>query len=92
MVLPVTRLDTDETFNFTASSKGGLRAIGDLVKRYGSRLARNEGGLPIVELKADSYKHRTYGKIYFPRLVVTSWTEDGQRPSVEQDLADEIPF
>jgi len=93
MVLPIMRLDTDETFNFTTGSKGGLNAVSKLIRTYGNRLARREGGLPIVELKADFYKHRVYGKIYFPQFVITSWTDDDEKPqSVEKDLNDEVPF
>jgi hypothetical protein len=93
MVLPIMRLDTDETFNFTTGSKGGLNAVSKLIRTYGARLARGEGGLPIVELKADFYKHRTYGKIYFPQFLIVSWTDDDGKPqSAEKDLNDYIPF
>jgi len=93
MVLPVTRLDTEETFNFTVGSKGGLNAINKLIRTYGNRLAKDQSGLPIVELKADFYKHRTYGKIYFPALIIINWTDSDDKPmSVERDLEDAIPF
>ncbi len=93
MVLPITRLDTDETLNFTTGSKGGLGAINKLIRTYGSRLARGGGGLPIVELRSDFYKHREYGKIFFPAFLITSWTDNGGKPlSVKDDLEDTIPF
>jgi hypothetical protein len=93
MVLPIMRLDTDETFNFTSGSKGGLNAVSKLIRTYGNRLARGEGGLPIVELKADFYKHRVYGKIYFPQFVIGGWTgDDGKLQSVGEDFNDEVPF
>jgi hypothetical protein len=93
MVLPVTRLDTDETLNFTTGSKGGLNAISKLIRTYGTRIGRGQGGLPVVELRADFYKHREYGKIYFPKFLITNWTEgDGAPMSVEQDLNDSVPY
>jgi len=93
MVLPVTRVDTGETVNFTTGSRGGLNAVNKLIRIYGSRVSRKQGGLPIVELKADFYKHREFGKIYFPKFTIVNWTDDrGQPMSVDQELNDQIPF
>jgi hypothetical protein len=93
-VLPITRLDTDETFTFTTGSKGGLNCVNKLVRVYGTRVAKEAAGLPVVELKADFYKHRTYGKIYYPVLNIVMWTDDGGgKPlSVSADLNDEVPY
>jgi hypothetical protein len=94
MVLPVTRLDTDETVNFVTGSKGGLNAVNKLIRTYGTRVARGQTGLPVVELKADFYKHREYGKIYYPKFLVTTWTDDGGgKPlPIDKDLNDQIPL
>ncbi|MGO8922080.1 MAG: hypothetical protein ACLQF4_03980 [Xanthobacteraceae bacterium] len=93
MACPLTRLDTPgkETFRFTTSSKGGLACISKLVNAYGVRIHQAEAGLPIVELKSDFYKHRVYGKIFTPSMIVVGWTDEGGKPlSLAEDLNDEI--
>ena len=91
--LPLTRLDTNETLEFTTGSKGGLRAIGSLSRAYGKRADRQPKSLPVVELQPDSYKHRQYGKIYVPALHIVNWTDNAGVPlSTAADLDDEIPL
>jgi hypothetical protein len=93
MTVPITRFDAGgETYNFTTGSKGGLACLSRLTRAYGSRV-RDEKvpGLPIVELKADHYRHRTYGKIFFPVMHIVGWTDaDGKPLSIADDLNDEI--
>jgi hypothetical protein len=74
--VPITRLDAGgETYCFTTGSKGGLGCVNKLTRTYGSRIKTEKvPGLPIIELKADSYKHRTYGKIFVPNMIVVGWT------------------
>jgi hypothetical protein len=92
-LLPVTRLDTDETFDFVSGSKGGLAAVNKLVRTYGTRLAQGKDGLPIVDLRAGDYKHRTYGKIFFPVFAIVNYTSaTGAPATVAEDLQDAIPF
>lgn len=93
MAVPVTRLDAGgETYCFTTSSKGGLACMNSLTRTYGRRVQNEKvPGLPIVELKADSYKHRRYGKIFTPQMIVVEWTgADGKPLSLADDLNDEI--
>ena len=93
MACPLTRLDTPgrETFRFTTSSKGGLACISKLVNAFGVRVQQKEAGLPIVELKSDFYKHRVYGKIFTPSMIVVGWTDEGGKPlSIGEDMNDEI--
>jgi hypothetical protein len=94
--VPLTRLDTGESYLFAASSRGGVRAINGLMRTYGSRLrAKGDAaaaGLPIVELRPDSYKHRLYGKIYVPTMIVASWTDASGKPlSTADDMDDDLP-
>jgi hypothetical protein len=74
--------------DFVKDEKNGL------TRTYGSRV-RGKGetaGLPIVELQSDSYKHRMYGKIYFPLLHVVGWTDPSGKPlPLGQDLDDDLP-
>jgi hypothetical protein len=92
--LPLTRLDTGENYLFSVSSKGGLRCINGLTRTYGTRVRAkgDAAGRPIVELQPDSYKHRTYGKIFFPVLHVVGWTgSDGRPLSLADEMEDAIP-
>jgi hypothetical protein len=92
-VLPLTRLDTDESYSLTTGSKGGLGAINKLVRTYGNRLANGRTGLPVIELNSGKYKHSVYGWIYFPVLHIVNWTDDAGKPlSRSADLNDAIPF
>lgn len=62
-------------------------------------------GLPQIRLDVISYRHRTYGRIEKPDFPIVGWTGgskqttgngDGNkplpRPSVKEELSDEIPF
>jgi hypothetical protein len=93
MTVPITRLDAGgETYNFTTGSKGGLACLSRLTRAYGRRV-RDEKvpGLPIVELKADHYRHRTYGKIFYPVMHIVGWIDaNGTALSIADDLNDEI--
>jgi hypothetical protein len=95
MELPITRLDTGESFLFAVSSKGGIRAVNGLLRTYGARVKTKgeAAGLPIVELQPDSYKHRTYGKIFFPLLHSVGWTDPttGKPLSFADELEDDLP-
>jgi hypothetical protein len=94
MTVPISRLDTGETYEFATSSKGGLACVGKLTRAYGRRVQEEKTpGLPIVELKADHYKHRTYGKIFTPLMIIVGWTDgDGKPLPLANDLNDEIGF
>jgi hypothetical protein len=92
--VPFTRLDTGESYLFAVSSKGGLRCVNGLIRSYGNRV-RQKGkdvGLPVIELQPGHYKHRTYGKIYFPDPKVVSWTDESGNPlSLKDDMEDDLP-
>ena len=69
MSVPLTLLTAGgETFKFATGSKGGLRCLSGLTRAYGKRVQAkgDAAGLPIVELRPDSYKHKDYGKIFSP--------------------------
>ena len=95
MSVPLTLLDAGgETYKFTAGSKGGLRCLSGLTRAYGKRVQAkgSAAGLPIIELRSDSYKHRTYGKIFFPVMHIVGWTgPDGKPLSLADDMEDAIP-
>lgn len=74
--LPLADPDTGEQMTFSASSKGGIGAIGNLCKAYGKEYRAQGGKVPVLELGRDSYKHPTYGKTYVPVLTISEWVED----------------
>jgi hypothetical protein len=93
MAVPITRLVAGgETCNFKTGTKGGLACVSRLTRAYGQRV-RDEKipGLPIVELRADHYRHRTYGKIFYPVMHIVGWTDANGKPlSLADELNDSI--
>ncbi len=66
-------LETGDEFVFATSSKGGLGAVGELCKAYGRLYRQKPGLLPVIELQADHYNHKTFGKTYYPVLRLVDW-------------------
>lgn len=63
-------------YTFTASSQGGLNAIGEVCKAYNLDMRRQRPDMyPVVELGTDSYLHRNraFGRIKKPLLTVVDW-------------------
>jgi hypothetical protein len=76
---------------YCASSKGGMSAIGLLCKIYG-RSQRN-GLLPIVTLKAATYKHPDFGKVDKPELPIIGWHGSVSGPAPDgKPWDDDLPF
>jgi hypothetical protein len=76
---------------YCASSKGGMSAIGLLCKIYG-RSQRN-GLLPIVALKAATYKHPDFGKVDKPELPIVGWHGSAVGPAPDgKPWDDDLPF
>ena len=90
--LPLTRLDTDETLDFTTGIE--RRAARGRSAVAGVRQARRQAAEEPADRRAAAghYKHRQYGKIYVPALHIVGWTDDDGVPlSTAADLNDEIP-
>ena len=93
--LPLIGVDTDELLTFVTSSKGGVAAVANLCRVYGGKHQR--GRLPIVALRTRSYKHKQFGRIETPELVITGWEgSTAAMPVHTGNAADawdaEIPF
>jgi hypothetical protein len=75
--------DTKELYTFTASSRGGLGAVGELCKRYGRHMREKPDEYPVIELGVGSYQHRNkaYGRIKFPVFKDAGWAD--KAPFVE---------
>jgi len=68
--------DKGTTLIYKTTSKGGIKALSKLMKSVVSQAQAGETAIvPIVELDKDSYKHKTYGRIYTPVLKVLEWEE-----------------
>lgn len=95
--LPFKDPETGEEYVFTTGSKGGIGAIGKLASAYGSHRQKHDGEMPIVQIGASSYRHKTYGEVHFPVFRIVSWVSEaeliaGKSGEADGELDDEIPF
>ncbi|MEE8296202.1 MAG: hypothetical protein V3R26_00060 [Hyphomicrobium sp.] len=97
--LPLKDAASGDEFVFTTASNGGKRSIGKLCKAYSTGRTENPGKLAVVELQADHYKHKIYGKVYFPVFHLVGWVDEqtlieGSETDIEdpENLSDSIPF
>jgi len=67
-------------FTFTTSSRGGLGAVGELVRRYARHRKNNPDVHPVVALRVGSYKHanKAYGIIKFPEFMPAGYEQKGR--------------
>jgi hypothetical protein len=80
---------------WSATSSGAKRAIGSLSRAFVHRHKRGQGGNPIIELRSDSYRHETFGRVDVPQLNILAWTSDAPKLSAppSNDFDDSsIPF
>jgi hypothetical protein len=91
--LPLADPETGEQMTFSASSKGGIGAVGNLCKAYGKEYRVQGGKVPVIELGRDSYKHPTYGKTYVPVLTIVEWVDNASLAAApaNEDAAEEAP-
>lgn len=87
--LPLANPETGEQMTWSASSKGGIGAMGNLCKAYGKEYRERDGLVPIVELGRDHYKHSVYGKTYVPVVTIVDWVENGSVPDAPSNDDDE---
>ena len=87
---------TGQQFTFTTGSKGGTEALQRLGSQWRSQIMKHEGKLPVVEIDAGSYRHKTWGKVYKPVFRIVSWEtpedlKNGKSSDTAAFLDDEIP-
>lgn len=59
---------------FKSSSKGGIKSIRDMIKTVVEQINIDPTAVvPLVILKSDNYKHKTYGKIFTPVFDIQKW-------------------
>lgn len=92
--LPMKCLETGQEFIFTTGSHGGRGAVGKLCTSYGIQRAKRQGELPIIELGATSYRHKTYGEVHVPVFKITGWQSEAKLIAGEAsaDFDDSVPF
>jgi hypothetical protein len=76
---------------FKSSSTGGRKAYADMVQAVVAQLGKDPATpVPLVSLEADSYAHKTYGKIFTPKIVIVGWAGmDGAAQEAEEPAAPE---
>jgi hypothetical protein len=74
---------------YTVTSVGGKKAVQALAVAIATQVEADEKKpVPVVTLGTDSYKHKTYGKIFTPEFNVVKWIGmDG--PEAEAEEAEE---
>lgn len=67
---------------YKISSVGGNRAFSKLCGEIAAQAETDPANIfPIVALDLDSYKHKTFGKIYVPVINVEGWSDGGEAPA-----------
>ena len=68
-------LDNGVEMLFKTSSRGGLNAISAVSKEFAGKLKLEpkELPVPIITLEAGFYKHKEFGKIFFPKFNIQRW-------------------
>lgn len=82
--------DANMEARFTTTSKGGKRAIHELGIAIAAHVDKDPSKpVPIVRLKTDSYKHKTYGKVIVPVFEIIEWMSmDGDDTAQEKPEVD----
>jgi hypothetical protein len=93
--------DNGEDYIYAAVSKGGQKAIWNLLQAFVKRRKTNpECCTPVVALEADSYRHRDFGKVDTPKLTIVDWRAcDNAAAAIpdpdgsdDAEMSDTIPF
>jgi hypothetical protein len=82
--------DKDIQVVFKSNSVGGRKAYAAIVQAVLERItAGNAECMPLVNLKADSYDHKEYGKIFTPVLEVAGWAD---HTALDAAPAEKLPW
>ena len=81
---------TGELYTFASGSKGAAGTLRKLCAAYGKHIRGKPDELPVVELGADSYRHKNkaFGKISVPVLEVKAWVDGA---AFKQALENDVP-
>jgi hypothetical protein len=94
VLIPLQNAETKEILTFGTTSVTGRTAVGALLRSYNRMRRGNPAELPIIQLRASNYVHRTFGKVNIPSFVICGRTTlDGTKPdTVAADIDDKIPW
>lgn len=88
MVVCVSGEDKGTQVLFKTTSVGGKKAVNELLDAVLAQLDADPAHpVPVVTLEVGSYKHKKYGKTYFPILKIRKWsaldatTLEGSKPA-----------
>jgi hypothetical protein len=74
-VLLMADVTTGEVYTYSPSSGGGLQAIKNLSRDYGSHMRTNPDEIPVIKLSSTSYQHKQFSKVYKPVLELVGWRD-----------------
>lgn len=75
---------------FQTFSAGGKSLFSDFVRKLQAQLQQDqEKFVAVVELKSDSYKHKTYGKVFTPEFDIKKWVPLTDAMPVADEEVDE---
>lgn len=84
--------DKGEQTLFKTTSTGGLRATREFIAVLMDQLDKDESKpVPVIKLKSDNYKHKTYGKTYFPVFEVVQFVPMDAAPTESDKPAADAP-
>ena len=84
--------DEGAVVKYSTTSKGGLRAIQDVLNKMAIRLSEgSDEFVPLVTLDSSSYRHKKYGKIATPLLEIVQWNalDSTDRPDADPEPEEE---
>jgi hypothetical protein len=101
-VLPLENIETGQLLTFVTTTNGGRMALEELAMKYSKAvLAGTAHGLPIIELRANTFTSGFGTEVQKPLFVIAEWElspEQTVLPPAEpefearDDMDDEIPF
>jgi hypothetical protein len=77
---------------YKTSSKGGVKATRALINEVVNQINADPASIvPHIALLMDSYKHKTYGKIYYPVFEIKAWGTFEQSAPTEAEPVEDVP-
>lgn len=72
-----------EKYIYSTSSFGGRKCLNELCVSFGKERRLRPAQVPIVELGADTYDHKSYGRTWEPKLGIVGWAMEDTLEPVE---------
>jgi hypothetical protein len=92
-VLPLEDVDTGEFVAFVSGSFGGKMAINDLITKVARAVKSGRGeATPLIRLAVSKFTSKQYGEIDRPSFEIVSEPKEVTKPTISNEMSDEIPF